>query len=99
MNQSVESSNEIVNREELIIKLIENLPLLRVKIGISQAELADLIGIGRQTILAIENRKSKMRWDTFLAIILVFSKNEKTTELMRFLELHINQIEGIYLRL
>lgn len=99
MNQSVESSNVIVNREELISKLIENLPLLRVKIGISQAELADLMGIGRQTILAIENRKSKMRWDTFLAIVLVFSNNQKTTELMRFLELHINQIESMYLRL
>ena len=34
-------------REVLLEKLTDNLPTLRVKLGITQLELADIIGIGR----------------------------------------------------
>ena len=81
------------SRDELIGKLIENLTTLRAKAGITQSELADIIGIGRQTMLAIESRKGKMRWDTFLALVLFFSKNGETLELMIFLGLHLDLIE------
>lgn len=49
---------------------------------LSQQDFANLIGIGRQTLNTIENKKSKMRWDTFLAIMLILTKNPIADELM-----------------
>jgi len=83
------------SKEELIEKLVDNLPALRAKLEITQSDLADSIGIGRQTLLAIENKKGKMRWDTFLAAVIVFSKSEATCEYMKFLGLHLESIEEL----
>ena len=77
----------------LIDKLTDNLPTLRAKMNISQSKLADTIGIGRQTLIAIENRKGRMRWDTFLALILVFSKDQDVSGLIKLLGLHLQDIE------
>lgn len=69
-------SNE--EKEGLISVLAEELPTLRVKIGLSQDELCKIIGISRQTYSAIETKKRKMSWNTFLTLILFFDFNEKT---------------------
>ena len=69
-------SNE--EKEGLISVLVEELPTLRVKIGLSQDELCKIIGISRQTYSAIETKKRKMSWNTFLTLILFFDFNEKT---------------------
>ena len=53
----------IVNKkekEELILALTGTLPLLRAAIGISQGELAEYIGVSRQTYCALEIGKRQM---------------------------------------
>jgi len=62
----------------LIDKLTEELPVLRTKIGISQDELANMVGITRQTYSQLETKKRKMSWSTFLSLILIFDYNEQT---------------------
>ena len=84
-----------INKDELVEKLVNNLPALRAKMKISQAELAEAVGIGRQTIISIENKNSKMRWDTFLAMMLVISRNNDAAELMSLLGLNFNDISLI----
>lgn len=79
-------------REQLINLLVSNLVSLRARAGLNQAELAEGVGIGRQTLLLIENKKGKMRWDTFLAVCVIFSNNPETSSYMRFLELHLDCI-------
>ena len=37
--------------------LVDELPSLRAKIGISQDQLAEYVGLSRQTLSAIETRK------------------------------------------
>ena len=69
-------SNE--EKEGLISVLADELPTLRVKIGLSQDELCKIIGISRQTYSAIETKKRKMSWNTFLTLILFFDFNKKT---------------------
>lgn len=39
--------------------LVENLPSLRAKIGITQEELANILGISRQTYYSLETQKEK----------------------------------------
>lgn len=84
--------NDQVWREQLISKLSTNLPTIRSKIKISQSSLAEAVGIGRQTLISIENGSNKMRWDTFLALMLILSKDPDAASLMDLLELKIDDI-------
>jgi DNA-binding XRE family transcriptional regulator len=68
-----------LERDKLINILLEELPALRAKIGLSQDELSSIVGISRQTYSSIETGKRKMTWNTFLALLLFFSHNEKTS--------------------
>lgn len=71
-----------LNKDELIKRLTTELPILRAKIGVSQDEISSIVGISRQTYSAIETKKRKMSWNTFLSLILVFGGNEKTSPLI-----------------
>ena len=62
--------------------LTEELPVLRAKIGLSQSELSNIIGVPRQTYSAIETKKRKMTWGTFISLVLFFEHNEKIRPLL-----------------
>ena len=67
--------------------LVPNLTVLRTRAEISQAELAHLLGISRQTYSAIERRARPMSWHVYLALMLFFAKNSKTHEMLQLLQL------------
>lgn len=69
-------------REKLMELLTEELPVLRAKIGLSQSELSSIIGVSRQTYSAIETKKRKMTWGTFISLVLFYEHNEKTRPLL-----------------
>ena len=81
-----------INKDELIKNMTENLPVLRAKLGITQEELAEKIGISRSTIVSIENKKREMTWNTFLSLILVFTKNEETNKLLNVMEIYTDEL-------
>ena len=68
-----------------IRELEKQLTYLRTTAGISQAELASLIGISRQTYSAIERRRKEMSWSIYLSLILFFDYHAGTHELLRSL--------------
>ena len=70
-------------REQLISRLVDELPVLRTKLGVSQTEIANLIDISRQTYSSIETKKRKMSWGIYLSLILVFDSNKQTHDLIR----------------
>lgn len=70
-------------KEELILALTEILPLLRAAIGISQGEIAEYIGVSRQTYCAFEIGKRQMSWNTFLSLFLFFIFNAETNNLLK----------------
>ena len=82
--------NEI-NREEHILNMTENLPMLRTRLELTQDELAEKIGVSRSTIIAIENKKRDMTWNTFLSLMLLFTKNEDTNKLLNVLEIYTEE--------
>lgn len=69
-----------LDKDKLIEILTDELPVLRAKIGISQGDISNIIGISRQTYNAIETKKRKKSWNTFLSLILFYGYNEKTTD-------------------
>lgn len=75
-------TEKVRDKEELIDILTEELPLLRAKIGITQEELSDMVGISRPTYSAIETKKRKMSWNVYLSLLMVFTQNEKTAPII-----------------
>ena len=63
--------------------LQEELAPLRVRAGISQGELASMIGVSRQTYSSIETGKKKISWSTYLTLIWFFDSNFATREYLR----------------
>jgi DNA-binding XRE family transcriptional regulator len=74
-------------KDEFIATLTPNLPALRTQAEISQEELANLIGISRQTYSAIERKVRRMAWSTYLSLVLFFDHNQKTHKMLRMLSL------------
>ena len=62
-------------QEILIAHMVDRLPALRKKYGISQTELGEKIGLSRQTISAIERKTTPLTWTTMLAILMFFTAN------------------------
>lgn len=52
--------------------LQDNLSALRARADITQEELANILGISRQTYYAIESKKKQMSWNIFMSMIFSF---------------------------
>lgn len=78
----------------LIKTMAENLPILRSKLNLSQEELALLLGVTRQTISSFESNQRKMSWSVFLALILIFFRNEPTKRLLVALNIYTTELNG-----
>ncbi len=66
----------------LIDRMTENIVVLRAKMGVTQAELADIVGLSRQSVLAFEKRQRALTWNTFLSLLFIFTVNEDTKALL-----------------
>ena len=83
------------NQKELLIKnMTENLPTLRKRLGISQEELSEKVGVSRSTIAGIENKKRSMSWNMFLSLLLTFIKNEDTDRLLNVMGIYTDELNA-----
>ena len=78
--------NENAKRKHLIERLVNELPVLRARLGASQADIAQKVGISRQTYNSIETGKKMMNWTIFVALIAVFQSNDQTREMIKRIE-------------
>jgi len=76
--------------------MVKNLAVLRTMLNLSQAELASLIGLGRQSFVAIENRKRNMTWSVFLSLMFVFSQHPQTRALLELFEIYTPEMKQLY---
>lgn len=79
----MENNERNQERAELIQMLTGRLSIFRAAIGISQGELAECIGVSRQTYCSLEQCKRQMSWGTFLSLFLFFISNEETYNLLK----------------
>ena len=64
------------NEQEILIQhMVDRLPAIRKKYGISQKELGEKIGLSRQTISAIERKTTPLTWTSLLAMLMFFTAN------------------------
>lgn len=74
-------------KDGFIATLTPHLAILRTQADVSQEEIANLIGVSRQTYSAIERKVRKMSWNTYLSLVPFYDHNQKTHQLMRHLSL------------
>ena len=74
-------------REQQINAMIDNLPVLRAKLDLSQEELGEKIGVTRQQIVNYENRRRPLTWTAFLALAFVFCENPESRKMLRMLNI------------
>ena len=91
MGNSIE--NKTLNKENLLKIMTDNLPALRAKLGLSQEEVSNLIGISRQTYCAIETQKRKMSWNNFISLLFLFWYNEKTKVLVSAIDVFPEELQ------
>ena len=70
-------------KENCIEIMVENLVALHAKAGITQEELANLVGVSRQTYYAIETNRRALSWNTYLSLLLFFDTNISTHVMLR----------------
>jgi DNA-binding XRE family transcriptional regulator len=63
-------------KQEILDEFVEWMPRVRKRLGLSQTELGQKIGLSRQSISSIERKQVPLTWDTFLAISLVILVND-----------------------
>ena len=85
-------------KKELIGALTNELRVLRAKAGVTQRELADRLGVSRQTYGLIENKTQDMSWSQFLALTFLFRSNEGTAKILEWTGTYTNELEK-YLKL
>ncbi|MBQ5328364.1 MAG: hypothetical protein J6J15_04175 [Oscillospiraceae bacterium] len=79
-------------RQEYIEKLVDNLPMLRKKLGLTQQGLANIIGVSSYTILAIEKKQRKMTWSTFLSVLIVCLTKEDVRQILTALNIYTDEL-------
>lgn len=70
-------------RDSYCDALAPELSSLRVRAGISQEDLCNILGISRQTYSAVELQKKPMSWQTYISLIWFFDNNSSTREMLR----------------
>lgn len=65
-----------------IQQLTEELPVLRARLGLSQEEVAERIGMTRQSYNAIESGRRPMLWSTCISLIALYTSHPKTRTML-----------------
>ncbi|MBQ7499428.1 MAG: helix-turn-helix transcriptional regulator [Clostridia bacterium] len=80
-------------KNRLVDSMTAELATLRTKADVSQEELAELIGVTRQTYGSLERGTRRMTWTTFLSLLLFYDRNCRTHDMMRTIDAIPQEIE------
>ncbi len=65
-----------------IQQLTEELPVLRARLALSQEDVAERIGMTRQSYNAIESGRRPMLWSICISLITLFASHQKTRAML-----------------
>lgn len=72
----VNLNNMDEDKKKVILEdFVDELPKMRKRLGISQTELGEKVGLSRQTISLVERKQLTLTWNNYLALMMFFSLN------------------------
>jgi DNA-binding XRE family transcriptional regulator len=93
---NIPNSISTEEKQELCRIMASNLSTLREKAKLKQDELADKLGLSRQTISAIENEKREMQWSTFSVLIMFFANDYEIRQIMSVMGIMTEKVAKIF---
>ena len=75
-------------------RLSKNIPVLRAKLGVSQAELAQRVGIARSSLALYEVGKKDLPWSVFVAMLMLFISNNETKAVFNSLDIYDKKLDA-----
>lgn len=84
-------------KDQLIVRLTNALPALRGAAKATQDEIANAVGVSRQTYNAVEVQKRRMTWNTYMSLILFFDYNPNTHYTIRQLDVFPYRLDECWL--
>jgi DNA-binding XRE family transcriptional regulator len=78
----MKNEEKAIMQYKYIDAIIKYLPVLRAATSMTQAQLAEKIGVSRQTIVSIETRKRPLPWSLYLALICIFQNYSESKVLL-----------------
>ncbi len=86
----------MLSDNEYIVIMSSNLTMLRAKAALTQAQVADAIGIPRTTYSAIENKKRKMTFRNFVNLSKFYLENKETATIMNLLGMSEEALKKLF---
>ncbi len=82
-NDRIKWSFSLSEKKKHMTALTECLRELREAAGVTQGELAEIVGISRQTYGSIELKKRGMSWNSYMSLIFFFDHTPITHGMIR----------------
>jgi DNA-binding XRE family transcriptional regulator len=70
--------NNTNEKDRITAEFVELLPMLRVRLGITQKELGYKVGATRHTIMFVETKRNALTWSMFLSLVFFFLLEPRT---------------------
>ena len=86
--------NKELEKNNLMNLMAKNLAVFRTKLGASQEDVAIRLGLTRQTISAFESGQREMTWSVFLALVLLFFRNQETKRMLVAFEIYTPELDA-----
>jgi len=86
--------NKELEKNNLMNLMAKNLAVFRTKLGASQEDVAIRLGLTRQTISALESGQREMTWSVFLALVLLFFRNQETKRMLVAFEIYTPELDA-----
>ena len=83
-------------KAEVINNMTKNLVALRTMLHLTQAQLAEMMGITRQSLVLYETGKRSMTWNTYLSLLLIFTQRQETNNLLSIMGIYQAELKEIY---
>ena len=83
-------------KAEVINNMTKNLVALRTMLHLKQAQLAEMMGITRQSLVLYETGKRSMTWNTYLSLLLIFTQRQETNNLLSIMGIYPDELKEIY---
>ncbi|MBQ4261432.1 MAG: helix-turn-helix transcriptional regulator [Ruminococcus sp.] len=84
------------SKSNAVKNMSDNLVALRTMLHLTQAQLAEIMGVTRQTLVLYETGKRVMTWNTFLSLMFIFTQKRETRELLNILNIYTDEMKELY---
>lgn len=81
-------------KNEVMDNMAQNLVALRTMLHLTQAQLAEIMGVTRQTLILYETGKRKLTWSSYLSLLFILNNNKSTKPLLEIMRIYPKELKA-----